>query len=155
MTMTNKELLYNLLKEAFFLLDDGDRQLMEQFHLSIPRFYALVHIADEPGISSSTLSERMLCDKSNITRLIKGLESDRYVERQPHETDGRAMRLYLTERGTAVYEQVLAAHQAYNNARMACVTEIEQDNLVDGLTKLNRRLRMALQPTKKELHLIA
>ncbi|HEX6384723.1 MAG TPA: hypothetical protein VF177_08645 [Anaerolineae bacterium] len=65
-----KEWLYNLLKETFLLLDDGARRLFSRFDLTTPRFYALFHIGQEPGISSSHLSERLLCDKSNVTHIV-------------------------------------------------------------------------------------
>ncbi|MCB9421066.1 MAG: MarR family transcriptional regulator [Ardenticatenaceae bacterium] len=142
--MGNQEKLYNLLKEAFLLLDFGDRQLFTRYNLTAPRFYALFHINQEPGISSTQLSDRMFCDKSNATRIIKGLEAEGYVNRQPHETDGRSLRLYLTEEGTAVCQQVVAAHQTYNQARLDCITDIEQGNLIQGLTRLNQRLQESL-----------
>ncbi len=142
--MGDQEKLYNLLKEAFLLLDFGDRQLFTHYNLTAPRFYALFHINQEPGILSSQLSSRMFCDKSNATRIIKGLEAEGYVERIPHETDGRSLRLYLTEEGTAVCQQVIAAHQAYNQTRLDCISEIEQGNLIQGLSLLNQRLQESL-----------
>ncbi|MCP4423336.1 MAG: MarR family transcriptional regulator [Chloroflexi bacterium] len=146
--MCNQDKLYNLLKEAFLLLDFGDRQLFTRYNLTAPRFYALYHINNEPGLSSTQLSDRMFCDKSNATRIIKGLLAEGYVIRQPHETDGRSLRLYLTEEGTAVYQQINAAHQAYNQARLDCISEIEKGNLLQGLTTLNQRLQETLTGTQ-------
>ncbi|MCA9927918.1 MAG: MarR family transcriptional regulator, partial [Anaerolineales bacterium] len=93
--MNEKEMLYNLLKEIFILLDDGDRRLFGQYKLTPPRFYALTHINEEPGLSSSKLSDRLLCDKSNVTRIVKGLEAEGHIIRKQHETDGRTKQLYL------------------------------------------------------------
>ncbi|MEJ2746677.1 MAG: MarR family transcriptional regulator [Anaerolineae bacterium] len=142
--MGDQEKLYNLLKEAFLLLDFGDRQLFTRYNLTAPRFYALFHINQEPGISSTQLSNRMFCDKSNATRIIKSLEAEGYVTRQPHESDGRSLRLYLTEEGTAVCQQVIIAHQTYNQARLDCITDIERSNLIQGLIHLNQRLQETL-----------
>jgi DNA-binding MarR family transcriptional regulator len=71
----------------------------------------------------------MICDKSNITRLSKGLESDGLVVRQPHESDGRTLRLYLTETGETVRKQALAAHLAYNDQRLSDCSAEDQDSL--------------------------
>lgn len=142
--MRDQDKLYNLLKEAFLLLDFGDRQLFSYYNLTAPRFYALYHINHEPGISSSQLSNLMFCDKSNATRIIKGLEAEGYVVREPHETDGRSLRIYLTESGTAVCQQAMVAHAAFNQTRLDCITEIEQGNLIQGLATLNQRLQNAL-----------
>jgi DNA-binding MarR family transcriptional regulator len=146
--MGDQEKLYNLLKEAFLLLDFGDRQLFTRYNLTAPRFYALFHITQEPGISLTQLSNRMFCDKSNATRIIKGLEAEGYVNRQPHETDGRSLRLFLTDEGTAVCQQVILAHQAYNQDRLNCITDIEQGDLVQGLARLNQRLQESLATDK-------
>ena len=142
--MDEKERLYNLLKEAFFLLDDGDRRLFSQFDLTVSRFYALYHIGAEPGISMKHLSDRMLCDKSNVTRIIKGLEAREFIFRTPHETDGRTQRLYLTEIGESIREKVVAAHKNYNEIRLDCLNDLEHSNLMQGLSRLNHRLRSAL-----------
>ncbi len=146
--MGDQEKLYNLLKEAFLLLDFGDRQLFTRYNLTAPRFYALFHITQEPGISLTQLSNRMFCDKSNATRIIKGLEAEGYVNRQPHETDGRSLRLFLTDQGTAICQQVILAHQAYNQDRLNCITDIEQGDLVQGLARLNQRLQESLATDK-------
>lgn len=142
--MCDQDKLYNLLKESFLLLDFGDRQLFSRYNLTAPRFYALFHINNEPGLSSTQLSDRMFCDKSNATRIIKGLLAEGYVVRERHESDGRSLRLYLTDEGTAVFHQINTAHQAYNQARLDCITEIEKGNLIQGLTTLNQRLQETL-----------
>ena len=142
--MADATLIYNLLKEVFFLIDDGDRHLFGQFNLSVPRFYILWHLGNEPGISSRRLSELMICDKSNITRLSKGLEADGLLVRQPHESDGRALRLYLTETGEAVREQALAAHFAYNSQRLQECSLEDQDSLQQQLLCLKESLMTQL-----------
>jgi len=135
---------YNLLKDIFFLLDDGDRRLFGDFNLSVPRFYILWHLGNEPGISSSRLSDLMICDKSNITRLSKGLEADGLVVRQPHESDGRALRLYLTELGETIRQQALQAHLQYNKERFSCCSNEEQATLQQLLLGLKESLTTQL-----------
>ena len=142
--MSEKERLYNLLKETFILLDDGDRRLFNQYNLTPPRFYVLLHISEEPGISSSDLSLKLLCDKSNVTRIVKGLESIGYLEKKPHESDGRTQRLYLTPAGEAICDEVNSAHIAYNAARLSSVDEFMEDTLIKNLTRLQASLRASL-----------
>jgi DNA-binding MarR family transcriptional regulator len=142
--MADPEVIYNLLKEIFLLLDDGDRRVFSRYNLTIPRVYALVHLGDQPGMSPSSLSDLMLCDKSNITRIIKSMEADGLVERQAHETDGRTLRLYLTPAGRTVRERVIAAHLAHNQERFDCLDGIGQDNLLEGLLRLKAGLQAQL-----------
>jgi DNA-binding MarR family transcriptional regulator len=138
--MTGRGHLYDLIKESFLLLDFGDRGLFDQFGLSISRYYALHHIATAPGLSPSRLSQLMFCDKSNITRLLQGLERDGYVERRPHEQDGRVQRLYLTESGFQLHNEACAAHDCSVERRLAGLPEAAGVQLVTTLTDLNQTL---------------
>lgn len=142
--MTDEVCLYDMIKETFLLLDFGDRRFLEQFDLTVPRYYALSHIANTPGLSPSLLSRYMFCDKSNITRLINGLEQDALVERRPHEQDGRVQRLYLTAAGQARYEAVSRVHRDYVTERMATLGQPEIDHVLGQLFLLNQTLTQRL-----------
>ena len=142
--MNKIEQLYNIIKESFILLDDGDRHLFSEYNLSPPRFYAMAHINEEPGISSSELSTRLLCDKSNVTRIVRGLEQQGLIQRKPHETDGRTLRLYLTEQGLETCNHIQIELREYNETRFNNIDNIEQENLLQNLNKLNQALQTDL-----------
>ena len=137
MPMDEAYYLYSLLKESFLLLDFGDRRLFERFGLTVPRYYALYHIAMSPGTSPSNLSNLMFCDKSNISRLLQSLEAEGYVERQAHEVDRRVQRLYLTESGAALQIRVALEHDAYIEHRLHGLVRGERDQLVASLECVN------------------
>lgn len=139
--MADAQALYSLLKEIFLILDDGDRQLLGQFDLTPSRYYALVHLGENPGLSLSELSDLMLCDKSNATRIVRGLEKDGLATRRPHETDRRAIRLYLSEDGETLRRRAVAAHERYNEGRMQSMTNGSGDKLMGDLSHLKRNLR--------------
>lgn len=138
--MADAQALYALLKEIFHILDDGDRQLLGQFDLSPSRYCALVHLGANPGMSVSELSDLMLCDKSNVTRIVKGLEADGLAIRRPHETDGRAIRLYLTDTGDQLRQRAVAAHENYNQGRLQSVTRDDGEALLGDLNRLKSSL---------------
>lgn len=146
--MEEANYLYSLLKESFLLLDFGDRQLFERFGLTVPRYYALYHIATSPGISPSRLSNRMFCDKSNITRLLQSLEADGLIERRSHEYDGRIQRLYLTESGAVLQDRVAVVHDASIQQRLCGLEGNDQRRLATSLERLNRDLGEELQQTE-------
>jgi DNA-binding MarR family transcriptional regulator len=141
MSMSDGQEIYTLLNEIYLILDDGDRRLLSQFSLTPPRYYVLVHIGNRPGLSLSELSNLMLCDKSNATRIIRGLEAEGLVYRLPHETDGRSIRLYLSQTGQEVRKKAIEAHASYNQLRFDKADSLEQEELVEELLTLRRRLR--------------
>lgn len=149
--MKEAHVLYNLIKESFLLLDFGDRSVFENYGLTVPRYYAMHHIALEPGISPSRLSTLMFCDKSNITRLLHSLEADGLVERRSHERDGRVQRLILTEAGIALHDRVSREHKVTVERRMAGLAEHDQKGLSDLLMGLNRKLSAGLNQAQSEV----
>jgi DNA-binding MarR family transcriptional regulator len=138
--MNEKEHLYNLLKEVFFILDSGDRILFSGFDLSPSRYYALYHLADTPGLTFSQLSERLFCDKSNVTRIFRVLEENGLVKRINHESDGRASRAYLTATGKALLSEVSQVHRQFNQRRLSCLSNQQRTKLMDSLTILSQEL---------------
>ena len=143
--MSDGQEIYTLLNEIYLILDDGDRRLFSQFDLTPPRYYALVHIGSQPGISLSKLSDLMLCDKSNATRIIKGLEGENLVYRLPHETDGRAIRLFLSQTGHEIRRKAIKAHSKYNRKRFDGEVPVEEDELRTELIQLKNHLRDRLE----------
>jgi len=124
--------IYTTFKEIYFYLDDGDRRFLSQYNLTVPRFYTLKHIGEQPGISPTQLSTLMLTDKSNITRLIRGMEAEGLVVRFPHATDGRTICLHLTDPGVELLSEVAARHALYNQQRFSFLSA-DQSAFLDEL----------------------
>ena len=138
--------IYTLLKDIFFTIEDGDRLFFQQFDLTVTRFYALYHLNAHPGLTLRELADRMLCDKSNVTRVVKGLERDHLIYRKDHETDGRAYRLYLHNTGRERLEQVSQQHETYNHKRFDNqLSRREYEQLEQTLKKLKGELIAKLQ----------
>ena len=142
--MADSQALYTLLNEIYLILDDGDRLLFSRFDLTKTRFYVLVHLGEQPGMSLSELSGRLLCDKSNATRIFQGMEADGLVYRRQHQTDGRSFHLFLSEAGESLREEAMAAHRRYNDLRFDTEAGAEQDEQAEALIHLKRRLRQQL-----------
>ncbi|MFO7663731.1 MAG: MarR family transcriptional regulator [Chloroflexota bacterium] len=138
--MSERVLLYDRLKETFLLLDFGDRQFLVDYGLTVSRYYVLVHIAAEPGICPSLLSNRMFCDKSNITRLLQSMEAEGYVERRAHESDRRLHRLYLSPAGRHLQQRAQTAHEAYTSRRLAGIDRQQMEQMAATLAQLNQQL---------------
>jgi DNA-binding MarR family transcriptional regulator len=133
--------IYNLLKDLFFTIEDGDRLFFQERGLTVTRFYAMWHLSVQPGQTLRDLSDRMLCDKSNVSRIVKGLEREGLIYREQHESDGRAYRLFLTGTGRATVNLVNVEHQAYNEERFA--GNLSADSYAD-LEMTLKRLKVAL-----------
>jgi Transcriptional regulators len=88
------------LSQSFIELDEGERQLMKRFGLTLTQYWALVHLKDEDGRSLSELANLLFCDKSNMTSVVDKLEESGLAERRPGKAgDRRYIRVVLTPQG--------------------------------------------------------
>jgi DNA-binding MarR family transcriptional regulator len=98
-------------------------QLEEKLNLSIPQMRILFEALDPGGVSQATLYKRYNVDPASITRTVQVMERDGLITRSPDPDDNRFMRVFITEKGRQLAEEM--------PRRLA---EFEQ-RLVKGLTE--------------------
>ncbi|TXI95964.1 MAG: MarR family transcriptional regulator [Burkholderiaceae bacterium] len=75
--------------------------------------HVLTELLRVDGLTQQALAERLSLDKAWISRAVESLVSDGVVQKSPHESDGRSMKLSLTPLGkirAEKLEQTLNAH---------------------------------------------
>lgn len=122
---TDHMVFYESLKAIFLHIDNHEKAFLSRFNLSIPRFYALLHIHNHPGINYMDLTDLMLCTKSNTTRVVQGMQKDGLVLREAHPQDRRSFQLSLTQSGSALYQQVYPEYLALVNKLMSLFSDEE------------------------------
>ena len=87
----------------------------------------LVPLFEEDGLRLGELAARARLSKQTLTTMVRLLERDGLVTRAPDPADGRATRVYLTERSRsfrAVAEEVLAELDGLVRTRLS-PTEVD------------------------------
>ncbi len=130
------------------LMNDSDERFFEQFRLGTTRYYTLIHLEETPGQTLSDLSQRLICTKGNMTRILKRMEADGLLERYTDPRDGRAIRHNLTPRGTELLARARSAYQEFLRERFSGLELYEIDSLQRILTRFNRRLADSLRPSE-------
>ena len=72
---------------------------LEAYRIGSGQFEFLIVLYHRDGISQETLAKILKVSKATSTRAIQSLEKEGYVYRQRDESDLRAYRVYLTEKG--------------------------------------------------------
>jgi DNA-binding MarR family transcriptional regulator len=135
---------YRMIHDIYVLLDDGDRRVLRSFNLSTSQFAVLLLLDADQGWRLTDLSDRLLFDKSTITRIIDRLEQAELVRRIAEPADRRVQRVVLTPTGLALRDQAKAAHEHSLERRMAVLDADEQRHLCHLLTKLREGLTTEL-----------
>jgi DNA-binding MarR family transcriptional regulator len=88
------------------------RQYSDRFGLSIPEWRVMAVLGGSPDLSARDVAERTAMDKVQVSRAVDSLAGAGRVARTPDRGDGRVMRLALSAKGRAIYDEVvpLALH---------------------------------------------
>lgn len=86
---------------------------------------ALVHVWNAEGLTQQELGRRLLKDKTNIARLVAGLEAQGLVLRKAGESDRRERALFLTEAGREAMPRIARLVQAILDEACAGIDEHE------------------------------
>lgn len=95
---------YRLINEVFLLGDDIDRQLFSNFSLTVRQYHLLNWLHRKGQASLTELANLLLCDKSNVTGIVRRLKSAKLIEELP-KSDRRYTTVRLTESGRQIHQQ--------------------------------------------------
>jgi DNA-binding MarR family transcriptional regulator len=115
---------------------------VEPLGLSLAKFGMLARLVDagEP-LPLSTLAERSMCVRSNVTQLVDRLEAEGLVRRAPDPRDRRSIRAELTESGRTLHAEALKALAAAEERLYGGLTPEAREQLVELLNCLKANTR--------------
>lgn len=120
-----------------------DRNLsarLEGLAVSIPQSFILSALLEENGITLKEIGNRTLIDSSSMTVLVDKLEKDGLVERQLDPQDRRAIRVFITESGKQIAEQVAEIAYQFNSELYDLLGEGNQKEFIHGLNNISHGL---------------
>jgi len=76
--------------------------------------YALINIGED-GIPATKIAPLMGMTSSSLSRLLKNMEDDGMIYRKPDKKDKRIVRIFLTDEGSKLRDQVEQVVLHFNN----------------------------------------
>ena len=74
-----------------------------------PEHWAVLNcLWEKDGISQTEIAERVMKDKTNLTRILDIMEKKGWIVRHDHESDRRSNRIVLTEKARASKDRIIA-----------------------------------------------
>ena len=111
------------------------------YSVSLSQAYAIHELDRGAGLSQQELAERLLLEKSTISRMVADLENKGLVERERDPANRRTYRLRLTDEGRAFHVRVATGYGARYREWTAAMTAAEREALLIGLPALIRVVR--------------
>lgn len=125
------------LAAVFQKVDQLSAEHLRAWDLSVAQFDVLAQVGPAEGCTQGDLAKALRVTKGNVCQLLDRMERDGLLRRQQ---EGRANRLYLTERGRRLHDQVVPAHEALINRLFSTLTRDKQILLLGVLRTLDRSL---------------
>jgi DNA-binding MarR family transcriptional regulator len=105
--------------------------------LSPAQVDVLAKVGSSEGISQQELANALLVTKGNVCQLLDKMESSGLLQRRP---DGRVNRLFLTDQGRQVHDDILPNHDAMLARQFEALSPNEQRALLRLLRQLDHQL---------------
>lgn len=134
-SMPAAERLGSYIKRAEQALIAAKTAALKPFGLTVPQFSALLHLAENPGISAAALARLAGVTPPTMNTVLGNLEGRGLVERTPHEWHRNVLETRLTDAGRALTVEADARAIAVERALAAQFTDAEVAAVKDLLTR--------------------
>jgi len=109
---------------------------LRQSELTNIKARILAVLSLRPDVSVNELSALTVIEQSTISRALDSLEAQGYIYRLTGKSDARVRRIFISDKGSAVFNQIWPAIYSSSNLLMENITETEKEFLVNILHKM-------------------
>lgn len=125
------------LARVFQKVDRAASESLRCRQLSPAQVDVLAKVGSSEGISQQELANALLVTKGNVCQLLDKMEGSGLLERRP---DGRVNRLFLTDQGRRVHDEVVPRHDALLAAYFSALPQEDQRELLRLLRQVDHAL---------------
>src|ERR671917_547136 len=125
------------LARIFQKVERNSGEHLRGWDLNVAQFDVLAHVWASEGMTQQELADSLLVTKGNVCQLLDRMEGRGWISRRQQ---GRANRLFLTDAGRRLFDEVVPAHEALIARRFSVLSEGEQERLHALLRKLDKAL---------------
>ena len=112
--------------------------------ITIMQWYVLFKLHEKDGQSQTELTDNVLNDRPNMTRILDGLVKNGYVTRNPYPKDRRKYRIMLTEKGRDVILKILPLLVEHRKVMYAGISKEDLQSFHKNLSKIVQHLSGSL-----------
>ena len=123
------------LARVFQRVERESGEHLRGWDLNVAQFDVLAHVVASEGMTQQELADSLLVTKGNVCQLLDRMEGRGWISRRQ---EGRANRLFLTDEGRRLFDEVVPGHEALVAERFSALSRGEQEQLHELLRKLDK-----------------
>ena len=136
-TVTEAKLVQLLIKSGLFLHRELN-QVCQRYGLNINQFSVINEIVLQGPVSQKMLCERLLSEKSNISKIVKTLLDKKLISVSVAPNDRRSTLLIETAQGAELWKECLHRFHESSTELMAILSDKETEKTLKLIKKLER-----------------
>lgn len=113
-----------------------------EFGISVPEFRTLVWLHSHPHIYARDLCAYTLMDKTQVSRVIHGLEKLGLLIRQADDHDQRSYQLSLTDAGETLIQEIIPKAVVWEEQLLSALSPRQYQQLQTAVEKLEEQLAL-------------
>ncbi|MFY7672256.1 MarR family winged helix-turn-helix transcriptional regulator [Tenacibaculum sp. MEBiC06402] len=122
-----------------------DNYIQEMFHemnisLTKTQWVLLKKLHEKDGVPQQELAFLTGRDKTSLTRLVNTMEKKGLLARIPSKTDKRINHIYLTKKGTGLFQKTLPVIQDFAKSLQENISEEEIQSTIRIIQKVQENL---------------
>jgi DNA-binding MarR family transcriptional regulator len=115
-----------------------------KFSLTLLEWRSLGQLAAFAPLSLKDLAHRAGMDKSYASRTVSGLIERGFIASERNDADARGVMLTLTDKGQALYQQVIVDAESRNERLLRPLNQEDREHLMANLAALTESARRVL-----------
>ena len=125
-----------LIKKAARLLEKKANVLLKPHNIMHGYTYFLMELYAQDGLTQTELQNAIGIEQPTVVRTLDRMERDGLIVRKQSPTDRRVFNIFLTDKGLACKDAVLASAADLNESLLFTLSEDEQTAIHDYLQRL-------------------
>ncbi len=119
--------------------------------ITLEQAQVLLSLYNSEGVSQIQLASKVFHGRTNITRIINGLVKQNLIERQKDSIDKRCFRVYLTDAGKEIINQLFPILIEFNQELIKQIGKKQHQELMATLDMANDMISSLVEPYLKNL----
>jgi len=108
-------------------------QHLKKWNVSAAQFDVLAQVGGHDRLTQQELGNKLFVTKGNVTQLLNKIEQLEWISR---EKEGTTKYIFLTEKGRALYEEIVPPQETFQAEKFHNLNIEEQKQLLTLLKKL-------------------